>query len=152
MKELRRTYTALENQLGRPATEEEVATTLGLQTEDFHKLLMTVGRSALLSLDEMLVGEDGSERRHLGDAIHDTSALPAGVAELQERRRILANAIDRLPERERTIIALYYYEGMTFKEVGRILTISESRVFQLHTQAVIRLNTYLLRDVDLFAE
>ncbi len=63
---------------------------------------------------------------------------------------MLGKAVDRLPQRERTVISLYYYEGMTFKEIGKILTISESRVYQLHTQAVLRMQGYLPRDIELF--
>jgi len=70
--------------------------------------------------------------------------------ELNAMKNMLSVAIDRLPERERLVIAIYYYEGLTFKEIGRILQVSESRVYQLHTQAVLRLRGYLQRDVALF--
>ena len=63
---------------------------------------------------------------------------------------MLTESIERLPDREKLVIALYYYEGLTFKEIGKILTISESRVYQLHTQAVIRLRGHLKRDTALF--
>jgi RNA polymerase sigma factor for flagellar operon FliA len=63
---------------------------------------------------------------------------------------MLGKSIDRLPERERLVIALYYFEGLTFKEVGKTLSISESRVYQLHTQAVLRLKGYLQRDNEMF--
>jgi len=65
-------------------------------------------------------------------------------------QRALGLAIDRLPDREKLVIALYYYEGLTFKEIGKILGVSESRVYQLHTQAVLRLRGYLQRDMALF--
>jgi RNA polymerase sigma factor for flagellar operon FliA len=71
---------------------------------------------------------------------------------MRERVRQLGISIDRLPDRERLVIALYYYEGLTFKEIGKVLTVSESRVYQLHTQAVIRMRGYLGRDRDLFRE
>ena len=70
--------------------------------------------------------------------------------EEREARRQLGVAIDRLPDRERLVIALYYYEGLTFKEIGKVLTVSESRVYQLHTQAVLRMRGYLGRDQELF--
>ena|SRR5579871_448672 len=145
-----RTYVQLEVQLGRPATEEEMAAALELEPEEFHKQLMETGRTSLLSLEDVLVGNEGSEKLHLADVIHDDSATPSLEAEIHERRRMLAKAIDRLPERERLVIAIYYYEGMTFKEIGKILSISESRVYQLHTQAVLRLRGYLQCDTDLF--
>ncbi|MCX6380408.1 MAG: sigma-70 family RNA polymerase sigma factor [Armatimonadetes bacterium] len=98
----------------------------------------------------MLVCGYGNEQLHISDVLQDESALPALEVELHERKHLLGKAIDRLPERERMVIALYYFEGLTFKEVGRTLTISESRVYQLHTQAVIRLKGYLQRDDVLF--
>jgi len=150
VKVLEKTYLALETSLGRPPTEHEVARELNMTLDEFNKLLMDTGRTTLISLDDLLVGSEGSERLHLADVIHDESAAPAAEVEMREMKRTLAAAIDRLPERERMVIALYYYEGLTFKEIGKILRISESRVYQLHTQAVIRLRGYLQRDTALF--
>lgn len=150
VKMLERAYMALEVTIGRPATEEEVARSLEMEPDDFHKLMLETGRTSLLSLEDMLVGSEGNEKLHLVDVIHDDGATPSSEAEMHERRRMLGKAIERLPERERLVIALYYYEGMTFKEIGKIMVISESRVYQLHTQAVIRLHGYLQRDTELF--
>jgi RNA polymerase sigma factor for flagellar operon FliA len=150
VKMLERAYMDLECKLGRPAREHEVAESLHMEPEEFHKLLMETGRTSLLSLEDILVGSEGNEKLHLVDVIHDENAAPSQEVELHERRRMLARAVDRLPERERLVIALYYYEGMTFKEIGKILTISESRVYQLHTQAVLRLHGYLQRDLEMF--
>ena len=150
LKMLERTYVQLETALGRPATEHEVAEAMDMEPERFHRLLVEAGRTSLMSLEETLVGSEGSEKLHLSDVLHDDAATPNAEAEISERRRMLSKSIDRLPERERHVVSLYYYEGMTFKEIGRILTISESRVYQLHTQAVVRLQGYLMRDVELF--
>jgi RNA polymerase sigma factor for flagellar operon FliA len=150
VKNLERTYLRLEMQFGRPATEEEVAEALEIDLDALHSLLADTGRATLLSLDDVIVGSDGNERIHLADVINDESASPSSEIEGQEMRRSLGMAIDRLPERERLVIALYYYEGLTFKEIGKVLTVSESRVYQLHTQAVLRLRGYLSRDVALF--
>ncbi len=150
VKNLERTYTQLEVSLGRPATESEVAEAMQMEPEDFQKLLLDTGRTTLLSLEDILVGSEGSEKLHLSDVIQDENAVPALEAEMHERRRMLGAAIYRLPERERLVVSLYYYEGMTFKEIGKILGISESRVYQLHTQAVLRLRGYLQRDTELF--
>jgi RNA polymerase sigma factor FliA len=146
VKNLERTFLAMETTLGRPPTENEVASELGTSLEEFQKLLVDMGRTTLMSLDDILVGSDGSEKLHLADVLHDHGTGPAIELELRERKRMLSVAIDRLPERERRVIELYYYEGLTFKEIGHILTISESRVYQLHTQAVLRLRGYLTRD------
>ena len=97
----------------------------------------------------MILGSDGGERLHLSDVVADDSS-PVADVEVRERIRQLGTSIDRLPERERLVIALYYYEGLTFKEIGKVLSVSESRVYQLHTQAVIRMRGYLNRDQELF--
>ena len=150
VKLLERTYLQMETQYGRPPSEHEVARELNMSLEDFNKLLVETGRTNLLSLDDILIGSEGSEKLHLADVIADDEAGPSTQVESIEMKRALAGGIDRLPEREKLVIALYYYEGMTFKEIGKILTISESRVYQLHTQAVIRLRGYLQRDNALF--
>jgi RNA polymerase sigma factor for flagellar operon FliA len=113
-------------------------------------MVSDTGRGSVLSLDDMILGNEGSERLHLADVIPDSSAGPSADAETRDRIRQLGTAIDRLPERERLVIALYYYEGLTFKEIGKVLTVSESRVYQLHTQAVLRMRGYLSRDQELF--
>lgn len=150
VKMLQHAYMQMEVQLGRPATENEVAESLDMEPEEFQKLLVETGRTSLLSMEDVLLGSEGSEKLHLVDVLHDENAAPSLEAEMNERRRLLGRAIDRLPDRERLVIALYYYEGMTFKEIGKILEISESRVYQLHTQAVLRLRGYLQQDTDLF--
>ncbi len=150
VKLLERTYQALDVKLRRPPTEAEVAETLGMGVDDLQKLLVDAGRTNLLSLDDVIVGSDGSEKLHLQDVLQDVSASPSNDLELIEKKRMLTESIDRLPDREKLVIALYYYEGLTFKEIGKILTISESRVYQLHTQAVIRLRGHLKRDTALF--
>ena len=150
VKGLERAYMQLEMKLGRPATEEEVANVLGIKVDDLQSILADTGRATLLSLDDAIVGSDGNERIHLADIINDDSAGPLTEVEEKERRRTLGLAVDRLPEREKLVISLYYYEGLTFKEIGKVLTVSESRVYQLHTQAVLRLRGYLARDVTLF--
>lgn len=150
VKTLERTYLDTETRLGRPATEDEIADALGMEPEEFQKLLIETGRTSLLSLEDALLGGEGAEKLHLLDVLPDESAAPSFEAEMHERRKRLAKAVDRLPERERLVIALYYYEGMTFKEIGKILEISESRAYQLHAQAILRLRGYLLHETELF--
>jgi RNA polymerase sigma factor for flagellar operon FliA len=150
IKQLEKTYIDLETALGRPPSEHEVARKLKISIEEFHKMLVDTGRTTLLSLDDILVGSDGGEKLHLADVVRDEGGSPVSEVEMRERRRSLALSIDRLPERERLVISLYYYDGLTFKEIGKILKISESRVYQLHTQAVVRLRGYLQREGALF--
>jgi RNA polymerase sigma factor for flagellar operon FliA len=149
-KTIERTLHELEVRNRTPPTEVEVAEHLGVSLDELTKMMSDLGRGSVLSLDDMILGGEGSERLHLGDVVPDDSASPVADVETRERIRQLGVAIDRLPERERLVIALYYYEGLTFKEIGKVLTVSESRVYQLHTQAVLRMRGYLGRDMELF--
>jgi RNA polymerase sigma factor for flagellar operon FliA len=149
-KTLERTFHHLEATHGAPATEQQVAEHLGISQDELAKSMSDTGRTSVLSLDDLLLGGEGSENLHLSDVLPDESSNPAADVEVRERIRQLGAAIDRLPERERLVIALYYYEGLTFKEIGKVLTVSESRVYQLHTQAVLRMRGYLSRDQELF--
>jgi len=150
VKLLERTYLQMESQLGRPATEEEVAEFMGLDLGDFHSLLADTGRATILSLDDIVVAGDGGEKIHLADVVFDETANTSADVESNAVKKSLGDSIDRLPDREKLVVALYYYEGLTFKEIGRILDVSESRVYQLHTQAVLRLRGYLQRDMTMF--
>ncbi len=150
LKTLERTYLELERYLGRPAMDEEVAEAMGLEIDAFHALLADTGRASLLSLDDVVLSSEGNEKIHLADIVQDKSANTSGNVESGVMRESLGEGIDRLPAREKLVIALYYYEGLTFKEIGKILEVSESRVYQLHTQAVLRLRGYLQRDLALF--
>jgi RNA polymerase sigma factor for flagellar operon FliA len=152
VKTLERAYLALEGQLGRPATDEEVAEMLGMDIDDFHTLLADTGRASLLSLDDIVLSSEGNEKIHLSDVVCDDGSETFAEVEIKEMRRVLGESIERLPPRENLVISLYYYEGLTFKEIGKILMVSESRVYQLHTQAVLRLRGYLQRDVALFGK
>jgi RNA polymerase sigma factor FliA len=148
-KTLERTYFELEVKLGVPPSQDQVAAQLGIHPHELSTMLADTGRGSVMSLDDMILGGDGSERLHLSDVVADDTS-PVADVEVRERIRQLGGAIDRLPERERLVIALYYYEGLTFKEIGKVLSVSESRVYQLHTQAVIRMRGYLGRDQELF--
>ncbi len=150
VKLLERTYLRMEGILGRPATEEEVAGELGLDVDAFHSMLADAGRAALLSLDDVVLTSEGNEKIHLGDVVQDPRVNIVADVEIKALKHSLGDSIGRLPEREQLVISLYYYEGLTFKEIGKILGVSESRVYQLHTQAVIRMRGYLQRDVVLF--
>ncbi len=138
--ELREAFARLEMELKRPPTDLEVANHLGLDLFELEKMLMDVGQSALLSLDEV-ISTGGDVRTTSEDEDDD----PASLAERADQKRLLANAIDELPERERTVIALYYYENLTQKEIAAVLEVTESRVCQIHTKAILRLSGKLSR-------
>ena len=143
LKALDRANMALETKFGRPPTERELAEHLSLSDEEVGELMVRMGRTNVYSLDDILTTGDADDHIHFVEMIVDENASPMGEAEGRELRRILASGVDRLPERERLVIALYYFEGLTFKEIGRVLGVSESRVYQLHTQAMGRLRSYL---------
>ncbi|MFN3653192.1 MAG: FliA/WhiG family RNA polymerase sigma factor [Armatimonadota bacterium] len=152
IKMLERGYAAVERRLGRPGSEDEVSAELGITLDELHKLLSDVAAASLLSLDEMLFSAEPDGTLRVVDTVEDpgAEANTTGEVEKLERRKALAIAIKRLPEREHLVLSLYYYEGLTFKEIGKILQVSESRVFQLHQQAMMRLRGYLAADRDLF--
>jgi len=150
-KGLERALFELEVQLGSPPSEGQLADHMGVGVDDLAKMVADAGRGSVASLEDIILGTDsGGEKLHLGDVVPDTGISPAHDVEIRERVRQLGVAIDRLPERERLVVALYYYEGLTFKEIGKVLAVSESRVYQLHTQAVGRMRGYLVRDHELF--
>ena len=154
IKLLERTFAAVEQSLGRPGTDEEVAAALGTGVDGLHKMLSEVAQASVLSLDEMLFSSEPDATLRVVDTVEDTSATGSTMrnVEKRERRQALQVAVKRLPEREHLVLSLYYYEGLTFKEIGKILKVSESRVFQLHQQAMMRLRGYLSADRDLFTE
>jgi len=146
-KELEKVYAQLEFQLGRSATDEEVCNAMNLSPSQFQRLLTETSATSLLSLDEQLGGENGDhEGLRLMDVIQDPQAQdPNAMAEYAEMKAMLAEAIDKLPERERLVIALYYYEGLTLKEIGQVLGVTESRISQMHSKAILRLRGRLSR-------
>lgn len=111
-KQLKFAYLKLEAELGRPATEEEVVQELGITLERLDKILLNIGRANLLSLDDMRIG---SEQQRVADVVATEEPGPMDSVAMRERRRALAHAIERLPEREGLVISLYYQEGLTFK-------------------------------------
>lgn len=138
-KQLERAYATLEGQLGREATDEEVANYLGVAAKDLHKLFDEARQSMLLSLDEGDPDADGGSGSRMDTLEDDTELAPDAQTEDQELRTLLAQHIANLNERERLVITLYYFERLTSKEIGQILGVSDSRVSQIHTKAVLKL-------------
>jgi RNA polymerase sigma factor FliA len=149
-REIEATQTKLEHELGRAPTDQEVADRLEVSVEDFQESLLQISNSTVVALDELWTVSDSSgDQVSLLDTMRDPNAVdPAkelGVSELKDR---LAHAISRLPEREKLVIALYYYENLTLREIGEVLGVTESRVSQLHTKAVLRLKARLQSEVE----
>ena len=135
----------LDQKLGRAASEEEVAREMKMSRGDFYRLLDHVRGAVLVSLDESRNGE-GQEPSSLGDHLPDPNAVDLeSRLEDEQNRTVMLRTLDQLPEQERLVVALYYYEHMTLKEIGRTLGISESRVSQVHTRAMTRLRLRLYR-------
>ena len=141
-REVERTYGELEAEFGRAATEEEVATRLGLTQKEFDQTMQRIRGTAILSLEEFLPNEKGYEIP-LVDTLRDPIDEITKAIESRELREALVAAVDSLAQQERTVISLYYFEGLTLKEIKGVLGVSESRVSQIHAQAVIHLRTKL---------
>ncbi len=139
---LRRTYASLEQELGRPPREEEVAEALGIELNELYKLLQEANQSVQLSLEEIAekVDRNGNGEYNIHEHLEDVAGeSPFEFCEKEEIKQKLAEAIQELPERERLILSLYYWDELTFKEIGQVLELSESRVCQLHSQALMRI-------------
>ena len=132
------TVSRLENEFGRPATDEELAAALEISQEELQTLVNQSNAATVIPLEDYLK-TDGTE------AI-DTN--PANSTELFEIRETLAKAIERLPERERMVVSLYYYEEMTLKEISLVLHLTEARISQLHTKAIMKMRGYLAQSKE----
>jgi RNA polymerase sigma factor for flagellar operon FliA len=153
---LRRAYGQLEGVLGRPPRDEEVAEELGIDLSELEQLVTDVARGSVLSLDDLVSagarGAAGDENTTLGDVTPCRDGQdPYRSQERSEAHRRLSEAIDALPEREKLVVSLYYYHELTLKEIGRILKVTEQRVSQIHTKAMLRLSHKLIRHTDLMA-
>jgi RNA polymerase sigma factor for flagellar operon FliA len=135
-------YSRLEYNLGRPASDDEVAKEMNVDMDTFYRLLSETASVSLLSLDDL--GEDDndlSKRNLLEFIIQDDKDWPSHKIRYAEVRTMVAKAIQSLPEKECMVISLYYYDELTMKEIGHVLKFTESRVSQIHTKAILRLRS-----------
>ena len=131
----------LQGELGRPATDVEMAERMEIEVSDYHIMLEEVSPISFLSLNDT-VYEDGDQSVRLGEIIEDNDNYgPLTDLERKEVKEILIKGINSLPEREKLVLALYYYEELTLKEIGEVMQISESRVCQIHTEAMLKLRS-----------
>ncbi len=147
-RDVERAYQRLQLDLGRTPTDEEVADELDITVKALRQIFRQVSYVHVAALDELLsIGGDKSDRVSLGDTIADDRADdPVALFETEETKEILGVAVSGLPEREKIVISLYYYEGMTLNEIGQVLGVTESRACQLHTKAVMQLRAQLGND------
>lgn len=147
---LRRAHEALEAALGRTPTRAELARELRMSAEELDTLQSRLSRSAMVSLDDLVTG--GAESTPLGElTADDRQEDPYQKQEASAARKALVDAIQRLPEREKNVVSLYYYQQLTLKEIGSRLQVTEQRVSQLHARAMSRLSQRLTHQRDLFA-
>jgi RNA polymerase sigma factor for flagellar operon FliA len=144
-RDIERAIADLEARLTRAPTDEEIADKLGITEEEFQDSLMEISRSSIAALDELWASPGSSgDAVALIDTIEDPQAAEPQMAMAHtELREALGDAISRLPEREKLVVTLYYYEELTLREIGEVLGVTESRVSQLHTKAILRLNARL---------
>jgi RNA polymerase sigma factor FliA len=143
-RDIERAHAALEAKLQRAPTDEEMAEKLEMTVEEFREALLQIANSSVLALDDLWTFADpeGGSQISILDTIQDAGAAdPEAEAQTSELKDRLAEAIESLSERERLVIALYYYENLTLREIGEVLGVTESRVSQLHTKAVIGLRS-----------
>ena len=134
----------LEARLGRTATDQEIAGALGMGQDEYAKTMMKISGTSILSIHEVWYSGDENDKVSIGDSIESPSSLnPEVMAEREEIRRVIVEAINELPDNEKKILVLYYFEDLTLKEIGQVLGVTESRVSQLHTKAILRLRTRL---------
>jgi RNA polymerase sigma factor for flagellar operon FliA len=136
-RELEKAQADLEAMLKRQPSEEELADRLGMNRRELHEMVSQISFVSVLALDEMVsAGSDRGESVALIDTLADKGLDPTWGLESQETRGMLAAAINSLSEREKIVVTLYYFEGLTLAEIGEILGVTESRVCQIHTKAV----------------
>lgn len=134
----------LEAQLGRTASDQEIAQSMGMDENEYQKVMQRISSTSILSLSDMWFSGDDNDKVSIGDGIESPASLnPDVIVEKEEIRQVIVSAINDLPEKEKKILILYYYEDLTLKEIGKVLEVTESRVSQLHTKAILRLRSRL---------
>ncbi len=141
---IERAYSKLENELRRSPEDKEVAAELGVTENELATTLGQISFVGVVALDELLsAGSERGSGATVGDTIAGGGHDPVEAFESEEMRQVLADAINRMPDRERLVLTLYYYEGLTLAEIGNVLGVTESRVCQIHTKAIFQLRSRL---------
>jgi RNA polymerase sigma factor for flagellar operon FliA len=144
---IERAYSKLENELRRSPDDKEVAAELEMTQEELDSTLSQISFTGLVALDEILGGAGGDKNGGgggtLGDTITDGRHDPVEAFEVDEMKHLLADMINRMGDRERLVLTLYYYEALTLAEIGDVLGVTESRVCQIHTKAILQLRARL---------
>ena len=139
-KQVEKIIVELENKLGRTVEDEEIAAELDVSLEEFHNLVSKISGTSLVSLNDIWQGNDDSDELSFIETIESPSNMnPDVMVEREEIKDVIVESIKKLPDREKKVVVLYYYEDLTLKEIGEVLEVTESRVSQLHTKAILRL-------------
>jgi RNA polymerase sigma factor for flagellar operon FliA len=149
-KMLERAYSKIEQEKRHVATDEEVCAELGITQEEFYELLNQVRSVSLLSYEDLNNLSKGDKRSIFGTGENSKTATPYSEVNVAHVKRMVATAINELPEKQRLVLSLYYYEDLNLKEIGKVLDVTESRVSQLHTQAILKLKVKLKSHFDDF--
>ena len=137
-------FASLEAANGRAPSDAEMANALDMSESELQNVFTQLSFVGVVALDEMFVrGAERGEVTTLAESIPDRAAGPMALYEVEEVRQALASAINRMPEREKVVLTLYYYEGLTLADIGEVLGVTESRVCQIHTRAVLQLRSRL---------
>ena len=143
-REIERAIAELEAKLGTAPDDAQIAAKIGISVDELEESLTDISRSSIAALDELWSVSGEGDQVSLMDTIEDTQGVrPQEALDETEMREALADAIARLPEREKLVVTLYYYEELTLREIGEVLGVTESRVSQLHTKAILRLKARL---------
>ncbi|MDX9800194.1 MAG: RNA polymerase sigma factor WhiG [Spirochaetia bacterium] len=143
-KEIEETVHSLEANLGRAATDSEIAAKMGVSIDDLNKSIHKISTSSILSLNDLWYTGDDNDKVSFVDSIESPQSLnPDIIVEKDEIKKVIVQAISELPDKEKKVLVLYYYEDLTLKEIGKILEVTESRISQLHTKAILRLRSKL---------
>lgn len=134
----------LESKLGRTATHEEIAEEMGVSIEQYNQIMLKISGTSLMSLHDLWYTGEDNDKISIAESIESVSSFrPDTIAEKGELQRVIIETINELPEKEKKVLVLYYYEDLTLKEIGKVLDVTESRISQLHTKAISRLRSKL---------
>jgi RNA polymerase sigma factor for flagellar operon FliA len=147
-KQVEKAYAKIEHETGRPATDDEMCAELQCTLEEFYDLLNKAKSVSLLNIDDAQTFSRGDKKLMMGLLEHRRSSNPDAAMTYKRAQERIKEGIKSLPEKQRLVLSLYYYEDLNLKEIGQVLDVTESRVSQLHTQAIIKLRAKLKNDFD----
>jgi len=143
-REIEDTVQRLEASLGRSASDQEIASEMGMDIEEYHRAMVKISGTSIMSLNDVWYSGEENDKISIVDSIESPQSLnPDIIVEKEEIKKVIVEAINELPEKEKKVLVLYYYEDLTLKEIGKVLEVTESRISQLHTKAIMRLRAKL---------